>query len=301
MNYPIRSILAITDFSDAAVNAVETAAGIARRQQALLHLVHVDETVYDGGAMQEEKGANWNVRLSEHAAELEKKHGIRCISRVINGSVCDAVIGYSQGMNCDLVVMGTRALPQERSHAIGRHAFSVLLRSQVPLLVVPVVARVEAFTNIVFPVRAVSNATDKYSFLKPIIAQNNATLHVAGMADEGSDECSAYVGSMVEILSRQLEREGVKFSAETHCCTPVPDAILDLVNEKSADLLVVTASLEADFLQLFSSSFTKTIMKRASTAVLFLRPDGDYAAAKRHQAASLTSGISSVQLFKSLN
>lgn len=280
MNNPIQSILVTTDFSDVAANAVRTAAGIAARQGALLHLLHVAEESSSSASDRSPDCAlpaeTSDAQLCRYVNEVEVEYGIQCVGRFVSApSVADAVIGYAVGQSCDLIVMGTRALEGVRQFSIGTHAHAVLRRSSVPLLVVPAGARSDGFRNILFPVRNVPQATEKYGFLRPIIAANEATLHVAGTMREGIASAELLVTTAVELLMRQLQRDGVQHVVERHSVGDIPDAILALAEEKAVDLLVITATLEADFLKLFGGSFTREIMRRATTAVLFLRPGGD--------------------------
>lgn len=303
MNTTVQSIIVTTDFSEVAVNAVRTAAGIANRHGALLHLLHVEEenSAAERGPDCALPAETPDARLCRLVTGVEETHGIRCIGRIVAGSsVSDAVLGYAQGQGCDLIVMGTRALTGVRQFSIGTHAHSVLRRTSVPLLVVPVGAQADGFQRIVFPVRAVPHATEKYGFLKPIIARNNATLHVAGMAADSLPSAQAQVGTKVELLARQLQRDGVDYAVERHNVADVPDAILALAEEKEADLLVITATLEADFLGLFGGSFTKEIMRRATTAVLFLRPGGDMSAVARRQQDAAENVLPSTTLYDGL-
>ena len=306
MSNPINSVLVTTDFSDIAANAVRTAASIAARQGALLHLLHVAEESPSAPADRSPDCAlpaeSDDARLCRLVNEVESTPGLRCTGRIVSAaSVADAVIGYAVGQRCDLIVMGTRALEGVRQFSIGTHAHGVLRRTSVPLLVVPAGATGNGFRSIVFPVRAVPKATEKYGFLRPIIARNDATLHIAGMAEVGQPSAEILVGTAVDVLGRQLEQDGFRFSVERHTVDSMPDAILALAEEKAADLLVITATLEADFLGLFGGSFTKEIMQRATTAVLFLRPGGEAVpvAGSRHSASEQV--LPSSTLFRGLH
>ena len=282
MNNPIQSIVVTTDFSDAASNAVRVAAGIAHRQGAVLRLLHV-ATAFDiavpplghysmVGRQLAEAQREESAGLAQLAAETSEKWRIACTADEVLGGVGEAVSAYAKDHGCDLIVIGSRSMSGLGKFFLGSNAIDVLKRAHCPVLAVPEGVSVEAFRNILFPVRAVPDATEKYDFLRPIIARNGATVHVAGVAELGNPDRFMYVNALTSALGEQMKRDGVSFTLEKHFCPDVADTILSVAQKRDVDLLVVTSTLEKDFWKLFSGPFSKQMLDRAEMAVLMVRP-----------------------------
>ena len=282
MHHPIKSVVVATDFSDASLNAVRTAAGICKRQGAALRILHV-VTHFDVaipplghyamvGPMIAESQSQNATELKALAAQTADQYGIVCAADEAMGPLVEVLDQYAAEHDCDLIVMGSVGASGLERLFLGSNVLGVLKRSSRPVLAVPEGAKTGAFRNILFPVRAVANATDKYDVLRPIVERNGATVHVAGVAEMGHPDSFMYVNALTDELTRTFLADGTDFRVEKHYCADVANTILQLAEEKEADLLVITSTLERDFWQLFSGPFSRKIVDRANTAVLLVRP-----------------------------
>ena len=288
MKYTFQTVLVATDFSDVSLNAVRLAAAICKRQGATLRILHV-VTHFDiavppighyavvGPMIAESQNAQ-SARLQNLARQTGEEYGIACIADEATGALAEAIEQYATDNSCDLIVIGAVGASGLERLFLGSNTMAVLKRTSIPVLAVPKDARADTFRNILFPVRPVPNATDKYDVVRPIIERNGAKLHLVAVSPMGNPNRFMYVNALTSDLASKLNTDGVDFTVEKHYCEDVTDTILSLAEKKEADLLVITSTLEKDFWQLFSGPFSRKIIDRATTAVLLVRPGRSEAA-----------------------
>lgn len=139
----MRRILAATDGSASAADAVRFAIELAAEQQAELLLVHVvpavdvvPATVFSiGGAFPHEPSIEDEVLLEE-AAAVAAEHGVIATTALLAGDTVDEIVAYADSHVVDLIVLGTRGQGALATVMLGSVSHGVLHESRRPVLVV---------------------------------------------------------------------------------------------------------------------------------------------------------------------
>ncbi|MDQ2054502.1 MULTISPECIES: universal stress protein [unclassified Halobellus] len=126
-----------TDGSDAAERAAEHGLGIAERYGADVHVVYVvDTTTYDFDdvpqsivGMLKQGGEN----AVESIAAAARDRNLPVTSNVLRGVPHEELLDYADGVDADLVTMGTRG-HGEADRYLGSTTARVLRRSEMPIL-----------------------------------------------------------------------------------------------------------------------------------------------------------------------
>ena len=161
MKNPVRNVLYATDLSQHSIVAFGHAALLAKLTGADLHLLHVLEPLSDDAVVtlqayvQDDKKRHeiLDLRVGKARKQLEDRQEAfwaaqsaedqKVRAQIKSVTVCESypaeqILKSAKEHNCDLIVMGSH----ERgvSHIfLGSVAKSVLRRSQVPTLIVPLV------------------------------------------------------------------------------------------------------------------------------------------------------------------
>ena len=144
MTSDIKRILVATDFSSSSRRALDYAAGVARKFDASLHLVHVCEVPrmftasMDAYAM---ACTDWNKRLGEEAERELKKiaalpQGLQVTTEVLFGSPAPAIVEAADTNDADLIVMGTHGHGAVMHLMLGNVAERVVRTAPCPVLTV---------------------------------------------------------------------------------------------------------------------------------------------------------------------
>lgn len=137
--FPFRTIVAATDFSDESSAALRCAQAIARRQHAMLLLIHVIDPVGyafpEGAPAQIGRDAAARAELTRIEAEV-RQHGIPVHSRVETGIVCERILLSLRDHKAALLVLGTKAITGAGRAALGSVTRQLLAHSPCPILTV---------------------------------------------------------------------------------------------------------------------------------------------------------------------
>lgn len=157
----ISKLLAATDFSSAARNAVVRAARLAHATGAQLALLHVmsqrafDELRKFLGAGTEPVAARLEEQASEElkglAAELEARFGARADVQLARGTVLHEIAARADSMEADLLVVGGHGEGLMRQLLIGSTSERLLRRTSRPMLVVKQ-APLDEYRRVLVPV-----------------------------------------------------------------------------------------------------------------------------------------------------
>lgn len=136
----IDDVVIPTDGSEFADRAAEHALSIAELSGATVHAIYVvDETIADlqdaprsiVGLLKE-----GGRRATDALATEARDRGLSVTSDVLRGSPEDAIVEYAEGVDADLVAMGTRGRAAGTERVIGSTTARVVRRFDRPLLTV---------------------------------------------------------------------------------------------------------------------------------------------------------------------
>ena len=137
----MRTILAPVDFSSTSANALAFAAELSKRISARLIVVNV---LQKNEAEEEVKN-----KLESIESNLKKSFGsgFQCESLFAHGNLITTLKNIIAIQQPDIVVMGTTGASGLKKFIIGSNTMNVIAKTNVPVLVIPEVARFENFLN----------------------------------------------------------------------------------------------------------------------------------------------------------
>jgi nucleotide-binding universal stress UspA family protein len=281
-SYTINKILIPVDFSPESSNALETAIAICTRQLATLTLIHVIENSFvlfppeAGGAAgvvlpKMLKDANDN--LNNLAKTLRKKHDLVVNHVVQTGNPADEICSWATHKEIDLIVMGTHGASGLKEFFLGSNAYSVVRNSSCPVMTIPGTNRWLDFRKILFPIRLIPHALDKYDVVRPIIRKNGSSLLIAGIVKK--DDATGFIEmkTMVDNARAEIAGDDVICSSEVHYCEDVSQEVLEIANKEKPDLVVITANLGESLRDFFLGNYAQGIVNHAHFPVLSIRPE----------------------------
>lgn len=137
---PFRRILCPVDFSAGSRAALELAADLARRDRALLTVLHVTRSRWPGdqglvvpGPEPEREEIEM---LARWVADAERLAGGTVSSVLLSAPAPGAILGFARDDATDLIVMATHGRTGIRRQVLGSVAEAVLRAAPCPVLVV---------------------------------------------------------------------------------------------------------------------------------------------------------------------
>ena len=281
MDLNIKKILVPVDFSPASANALDSAIAMAKRLEAELLLVNVVEKIglSNGGQNHGQPGSGQELVMM-HYAEQELQgiqHSVienslvHCEAVVTSGIVSAAINKLALSHHADLIIMGTHGSSGFKKSLIGLNAFNVVKNANCPVLTIPPQKKWDSFKRILFPVRPIPAALEKYEFVRKLIGRYSSILKVLGLASNEGREVHL-LKELSAQLNEKLKVDNVTSSTYFKVGENMADEVLKIAQVMDTDLIVITASMDTLVEQNIVSPYTHHIINHALHPVLCIKP-----------------------------
>ena len=280
-NNGISNILVPLDFSETSLNALQTAIVISKQQKAKIILINVVDTSFmlgfKGLYYISERTINSIIDVSARmlkplVANLKEEHKLECTSEVKVGLVPQNIITAAHENNADLIIMGTHGASGFRKFFMGSTAQRVIKFSSYPILTIPSNQKWLDFKKILFPIRPIQGAIEKYDFLLKLVAQAKASIDILILASTYDKTEKELLQNLVKELKRKVTKDKIKISGALKVGTKMPQAVLNMSKSIDADMIVITRNFDSGFKQFFIDPFEQRIVNHATVPVLSVRP-----------------------------
>jgi nucleotide-binding universal stress UspA family protein len=125
-------IISTVDFSTASENILRFTKAYAEKMDAEVFLIHAEPEKPEDEDMTPE-----SVRLRRDAKALEKA-GVKVTPVFLQGDICKIILDKAVELQADLIIIGAHGHRGASCHvAIGHVSECILLKSKVPVLVIP--------------------------------------------------------------------------------------------------------------------------------------------------------------------
>lgn len=281
MESQIKSILIPTDFSESSENALRVGISVAERQKAEIILLHVidrfaylqpTEVFLPEIKLMPDINYMIEYRLREFSESIMKKTGIKVSSRVLNGQPFEQICGLAYEEDISLIVIGTHGTSGSRGLFMGSEAYRIVKNASCPVLTIPGKWDKKDFKKVLFPIRLIPGALDKYFYARPIIEKNNSELLLLGLTDMKNTRDTKDLLLLVETIKDQLHNDNIRF--QTSYCPDEDFAteVIKTVIKMDIDLIILTANLDIDWKSFFIGPFVQQVLNHSSIPVLSIKP-----------------------------
>jgi nucleotide-binding universal stress UspA family protein len=281
MNTYINSILVPTDFSETSENALKVGIAIAKRQISEITLLHVIDK-FSYSLPREFDLPNIPVlndvinkieaKLNECVEKIHRDTGIIIKGKIIIGSPADTICDFSNNFNINLIVMGAHGTSGLRKYFIGSEAFKVVKNADCLVLTIPGNWKKTNFKKVLFPIRLIQGALDKYLFARPIIEKNGSELFILGLSDKYKPARVSQMALLMDKFKSRLYKDNVKFESGLCPCENFAEKVFDKAHEYDTDLIILTNDLDNDYKSHYVGSFAQQILNQSAYPVLSIKP-----------------------------
>ncbi len=281
MKSQIKSILIPTDFSDLSENALKVGISIAKRQNAEIKLVHVvdrfaylppTEVYLPGDWLTPDIMLMLEERIRKFSDQFFIDSEIKVTCKVLAGHPSERISWFAYTENIDLIVMGTHGISGLREFFIGSEAYSVVKNAPCPVLTIPGDWEKTDFERVLFPIRLIPKAINKYFYARPIIEKNDSELFILGLSEMKSQGDIEVLTLIIGRLKIQLRKDKVRFQTGYCPYKDFPDIVLKEAKDAGIDLLILTANFENDLKSFFIGPFVQKVIHRSRIPVLSIKP-----------------------------
>ncbi len=279
----IKKILIATDFSESSENALRVGISVAGRHKADIILLHVidrfaniqpSEVFLPEMKLLPDINYMVDYRLREFSESLTKRTGIKIKSVVLDGQPFEQICRLSFEEKTSLIVIGTHGISGLRGLFMGSEAYRIVKNAQCPVLTIPGKWNNNDFKKVLFPIRLIPGATEKYFYARPILEKNNSELFLLGLTDMKDNRDTKDLISIVETLKHQLKNDNIKFQTSYCPGEDYPEEVIKVTREMDIDLIILTANIDPDWKTFFIGPFVQQVLNHAPVPVLSIKPSG---------------------------
>ncbi len=198
--------------------------------------------------------------------------GINVTVKVLAGQPYERICRFAYSENISLIVMGTNGASGLREFFMGSEAYRVVKNAPCPVLTIPGNWDRTDFDKVLFPIRLIPNAIDKYFYARPIIEKNDSELFLLGLSEMKNPEDIKELTLIIDKLKIQLHNDNVKFQTGYCPFEDFPTIVIKTAKEAGIDLLVLTANFENDLRAFFIGPFVQQVVNRSQLPVLSIKP-----------------------------
>lgn len=278
----ISTILAAVDLGEPSLNALNTAASLAEKNNASLHIIHVKDNIFEfigADVLKVSTTSNHSSNiLTALANDIQRKHKIKPVIIEEEGFATQAILKHSVKSRCDLVVMGSYGASGYRDGFIGTNAHNMIKYAPCPVLIIPAGKNWVTFKKVLFPIRPVIAGLRHYDILRNFLSAG-ASLEVLGLSS-GQAENRKELDKQLADIRQKMQNDKITAIAEWDEGTFIPENVLRRADQNNADLLVITPSIDVSAKQFYIGPNAHRIMHQAKIPLLSINRANVYASAE---------------------
>jgi nucleotide-binding universal stress UspA family protein len=190
-----------------------------------------------------------------------------------DGNVTEQIIKVCFSEQCDLIVMGSYGASGFREGFIGSNTYAVMKYAICPVLSVPVKKNYLSFKKVVFPIRPVSGALNKYDVVCHFLA-NNSVIDVLGLSYKRRENETTILNKIVEEVKEKLQSDKVSVTTVWGTGDTVSEDVINYSNQINPDMVVITPILDITTKNGFVGPHAQKIIHTCKSAVLSIKTIG---------------------------
>ena len=268
----IKNIVVPIDYSEASLNALETAGYVATQQRSRVQLLHVqetDEAYLDQAALTMPSHAR--SVADAIAAGFHQKQGINPGIVFRTGFAGPTIVKAAHDLKADLIVLGAHGASGMREQFIGTTAYYVVKYANCPVLIIPEGSKWPGFSKVLFPLRTSFGSYKRYEFIKALSGDRGAHLEIFAL----SLDRDPVEGQALELMRQRLNagnpKNDITLSLHHSEHKNISKEVLERADRTLANLIVLSPAVDVVNKQFFVGPFCQRIIHHARVPVLYVR------------------------------
>jgi nucleotide-binding universal stress UspA family protein len=280
MRHEIKKILVAIDFGEPSFNALNTAVCIAEKCGATLHIIHVQDHIFQfigANAITINSVVNNSFSiLTALASDIQKRSGIEPVLIEENGYATEMIVKSAVKHKCDLIVMGTYGASGFRNNYIGTTAYSVIKYAPCPVLIIPAGKKWESFEKPLFPVRPVITALRHYDTIRNLLKENS-TLYILNLSSSSQPGAANDLNELVSEMKEKLNSDNITARIELNRRGPISQNILAQAEKSNSDLIIITPAIDVSPKHFYIGPNAHYVIHNARIPILVINKVNVYA------------------------
>lgn len=270
----MKKILVPTDFSDQAFNALKAAAGIARKSNAeivLLHIIDLPQETMDmiqpGYDLPEIMFFKQHAETRLTQIALSPELSGLTVSQILKlGRTFNEVTIVAKDNNIDLIVMGSHGASGFKELFIGSNTEKVIRTSEVPVLAIKGDQSDVKFDKVVVANDFTEDIKESFEQIIQFLKSNGGKPHFLMVNTPNNFKPTHVAEEIVRGFLSQFELEEYEFSIYNDL--DIEKGILNFAERVNADLIAMGTHGRKGFARFLNGSISEDLMNHSPRSII---------------------------------
>lgn len=278
MDTTTKHILVPVDYSDKAVYGLQMAANLLKNSGGKVTVINVLKGVDPvwSDFFSDEERAFLLDKLEKHLRNFaeryidSKKFEVNCI--IEKGKLCDTILEKVDVLGISAIVMGTSTVDNIKKRIIGTNALRVVSEAKCPVITLKQEPRSEVIKRIILPMDITKETREKAKMAVQLAKENQAEIFLVSAYTLSDEIVLKKLESQQKQVVEYIQNNNVKVDSSLLKVNDRVDGVLDYIEEKRGDIILITTHQQLEIVNSFLGSFAKSIIKEAKIPVMSLVP-----------------------------
>ena len=262
----MKEILVPIDFSKSSLNALEVAAALAIRNNALLQILHIIDIVPEFEEnISVDAAGNLCATLAD---DIQARYGCNIEINIVEGLVGHVIANTVDERKADLVVMGAHGISGPREFFVGTNAYYVIKKAYCPVLLIPEMHKTNSFKKILLPVQQSVFSSKIFEIVDHSGLLNSSKCFVKIMGASKTGKSTPQFSIIVNELKARYHGRSIDIKSSSFNVRDIAESVMMKGEQINADLIVISPGLDISDKPYFVGPFAQRIINHSKVPVL---------------------------------
>lgn len=278
MNTSTNHILVPVDYSDKSVYGLQMASILVKKyggKITVLNVVKGVDPIWSEFFTEEERERLLD-KLKMHLEHFAKKYltceQASCSFVIEKGKLCETILLTAANLDVTTIVMGTSTVDNIKKWIIGTNALRIVTESTCPVITLKSAPKSESINRIILPLDITKETREKTVDAVALALKFNAKIHVVSAQTFTDDTIHKRLVNQLDQVMTYIQSHHIECTGEILKVDDRVDGVLEFIDQKKGDLIVITTHQQLELIHSFIGSFAKSIIRSANIPVMSIVP-----------------------------
>jgi nucleotide-binding universal stress UspA family protein len=271
-------LLVPVDYSDKAVYGLQMAAKVLKKYGGKVTVIHVlkgVDAIWSDFFSDEERD-DLLKKLKAHLQHFTNKYispdAFEIDYEIGKGRLCDTILETAEKLKVTTIIMGTSTVDNIKKRIIGTNALRVVSEARCPVITLKSEPEFDEIKQIVLPLDITKETREKTVETVHLAKIFKARIHVVSAYTINDESIIGRLERQMEQVEKYIKKHQIECTTQILKVKDRVDAVLEVIREKNAELVVLTTHQQLEIVESFLGSFAKSMIKEARIPVMSIVP-----------------------------
>lgn len=271
-------ILVPVDYSDKSIYGLEMANVLASKYGGKITVINVIkgvDPIWSEFFTTDERDRLLD-KLKKHLENFSNKflkaNGFDVDFLIEKGKLCETILDKADELKVSSIVMGTSTVDNIKKWIIGTNALRIVTEAKCPVITLKNHPKSDKIERIILPLDVTKETREKTVDAVELALKYNAEIHVVSAQTYNDEGISKKLNDQLDQVIDYIKNHNVTCTGRILKVDDNVDGILEFIEYKEADLIVITTHQQLEFVNSYMGTFAKAIIRSANIPVMSIVP-----------------------------